>query len=148
MSICVTNLGSQSKAFNLIIHMYHYSSSYLWVNIGCALVITFQVHSFNVPSRDRLPFMGAFLGVPIVFRLHNLASSILALKLVWPPQGPSSRIIKRLRLRRILGKSFWSSCVRFTFADLLTNAVLEPTLLIHTSLVAESWIFQFTHNLP
>ncbi len=23
-------------------------------------------------------------------------------------------------LRRILGKSFWSSCVRFTFADLLT----------------------------
>ncbi len=28
------------------------------------------------------------------------------------------------------------------------NAVLEPTLLIHTSLVAESWIFQFTHNLP
>ncbi len=29
-----------------------------------------------------------------------------------------------------------------------TNAVLEPTLLIHTSLVAESWIFQFTHDLP
>ncbi len=24
-------------------------------------------------------------------------------------------------LRRILGKSFWSSCVRFTLADLLTN---------------------------
>ncbi len=24
-------------------------------------------------------------------------------------------------LRRILGKSFWSSCVRFTFTDLLTN---------------------------
>ncbi len=28
------------------------------------------------------------------------------------------------------------------------NAVLEPTLLIHTSLVAESWIFLFTHDLP
>ncbi len=33
-------------------------------------------------------------------------------------------------LRRILGKSFWSSCVRFTFADLLTNTVLGPTLSI------------------
>ena len=28
------------------------------------------------------------------------------------------------------------------------NAVLEPTLLIHTSLVAESLIFQFTYDLP
>ncbi len=49
-----------------------------------------------------------------------------------------------MNLRRILGKSFWSSCVRFTYADLLT----KPTLLIHTSLVAESWIFQFTHDFP
>ena len=31
---------------------------------------------------------------------------------------------------------------------ILINAILEPTLLIHTSLVTESWIFQFTHDLP
>ena len=29
--------------------------------------------------------------------------------------------ISRSKLRRILGKSFWSISVRFTFADLLTN---------------------------
>ena len=28
---------------------------------------------------------------------------------------------KIVELRRLLGKSFWSSCARFTFADLLTN---------------------------
>ena len=32
---------------------------YLGVNMGCALVISFQVHSFNGP-----PFMGSDLGVP------------------------------------------------------------------------------------
>ncbi len=36
--------------------------------------------------------------------------------------------------RRILGRSFWSNCVRFTFADLLTNTILGPTLLIHSGL--------------
>ncbi len=57
-------------------------------------------------------------------------------------------------LRRILGKSFWSSCVRFTLADLLKNiyilikAILGPTLLIHICLVPESWFFLFTHDLP
>ncbi len=28
------------------------------------------------------------------------------------------------------------------------NAILEATLLIYTSLVAESWIFLLTHDLP
>ncbi len=47
-------------------------------------------------------------------------------------------------VRRILGKSFWSICVRFTFPDLLT--ILGFTLLMHNSLVPESWMFQFTRD--
>ncbi len=40
------------------------SSSYLRVNMGCALVILFQVRSLNVPIKDRSPLTGPFLGVP------------------------------------------------------------------------------------
>ena len=30
---------------------------------------------------------------------------------------------------------------------IIMNAILESNLLIHTSLVVENWIFQFTHDL-
>ncbi len=58
-----------------------------------------------------------------------------------------SLISSQKPLRRILGKLIWSSCVRFTFAHLLMNTILAPILLIHTCLVPESWIFQFTHDI-
>ena len=71
-------------------------------------------------------------------------------------------------LRWIPGKSFWSSFVRFTHCwpsdeyiafvspnlgrmfrrYILTNATLGHTLVMHTSLVPESWIFQSTRYSP
>ncbi len=53
-------------------------SSCLRVNMGCALVILFQVRPLNVSTKDRSPFTGPFLGVP---RVPKSARSILALKL-------------------------------------------------------------------
>ena len=50
--------------------MYHTSSSYLWVNKGCALVILFQAHSFNVPKIGRALLLGQ-IWESLVFRLHS-----------------------------------------------------------------------------
>ena len=49
--------NSQFKLYTRIIP----PSSCLRVNMGCALVILFQVRSFNVPTKDRSPFTGPFL---------------------------------------------------------------------------------------
>ncbi len=59
-------------------------------------------------------------------------------------------LIKNVILRRIPSKSFWSSCVRFTFADLLTNtvksiyilikAILGPTYLSKVALVYGTYL--------
>ena len=47
-------------------------SSCLRVNMGCALVILFQVCSLYVPTKDRSPFTGPFLGVPsLLITLQN-----------------------------------------------------------------------------
>ncbi len=61
-----------------MIHMYHTSSSYLQVNIGCALIILFQAHSFNVLKIGRPPFMGSNLGVPSLGQIHFMHFSIEA----------------------------------------------------------------------
>ena len=58
MSICVTDLGSQSKPFASFP-----SSSYLRVNMGCALVIVYQAHSLNVTNRQAT-FYGTISGSP------------------------------------------------------------------------------------
>ncbi len=44
--------------------------------MGRALIILFQVRSLYVPTKDRSPFTGPFLGVPIVFRLHSKIGQI------------------------------------------------------------------------
>ncbi len=74
--------------------------------------------------------------------------------------GRSKAGLENNSLRRILGKSFWSSCVRFSFADLLTNTCSIRAYSVNFQLgnvrctgaaspgVAESWIFLFTHDLP
>ncbi len=49
-----------SKYSIYTLHTNHASSSYLRVNMGCALVILFQVHSLYVPTKDRLPLRGHF----------------------------------------------------------------------------------------
>ncbi len=36
------------------------SSSYLRVNMGCALAFLFQVHSLYIPTKDRSPSRGHF----------------------------------------------------------------------------------------
>ena len=46
-------------------------------------------------------------------------------------------------LRRILGKSFWSSSVRFTFAELLTNTYLFGSRELDISIYSCFALIQF-----
>ncbi len=50
-------------------------SSYLRVNMGCALAIVFQVRSLNVPNITGYPTWSLFPGVPS-FRLHSEINQI------------------------------------------------------------------------
>ena len=52
----------------------------------------------------------------------------------------------KFRCREGWHYAFWQSSQTVKFPYILMNAILGPTLLIHTSLVPESWIFQFTRN--
>ena len=65
------------------LHTYHTSSSYLRVNMGCALVTLFQVRSLYVPTKDRSPLQGRFWE-SLVFRLHSEIDQInLSIEAQW-----------------------------------------------------------------
>ncbi len=47
----------------------HFSSSYLRVNMGCALAIVFQVHSLYVPKENRSPSRGHFWETLVIVQI-------------------------------------------------------------------------------
>ena len=73
-----------------LLHTYHPSSSYLRVNMDCALWLSVSGPLLQRSHIGRPPFEGSDLGVPNLHYTPNLARTILAYKLVWPPQTQDS----------------------------------------------------------
>ena len=61
---------------------------------------------------------------------HAKSVNWLLLLVISLPLCQTSCPLRTVHYRRIFGKSFWSSCVRFTFANLLTNTYRVCTIAI------------------
>ncbi len=56
------------------------SSSYLLVNMGCALAIVYQVHSLYVPTKNRSPSWGHFWESLVIYSTLEIGQNHLSIE--------------------------------------------------------------------